>query len=167
MASSDPSPAAWRSQLKPASLNVGVGTGGSGATSPASNVSPAAQPGSATSSRFGTAPAERCAGCEERVYPMDRLQIDAHVFHKACFKCAHCKTVLRLDNFAANAGAFYCKPHFKSLFKEKGNYDEGFGRTQHKDKWTHKGDGAKSPTDAGKPNSPTKVDASTGSEAAR
>jgi len=25
-------------------------------------------------------------------------------------------------------GKFYCKPHFKQLFKLKGNYDEGFGR---------------------------------------
>ena len=31
--------------------------------------------------------------------------------------------------------------HFKQLFKMKGNYDEGFGREQHKAKWVKKEDG--------------------------
>jgi hypothetical protein len=35
----------------------------------------------------------------------------------------------------------YCKPHFKQLFKAKGNYSEGFGEEQHKMKWLNK-DGA-------------------------
>ncbi len=35
----------------------------------------------------------------------------------------------------------YCKPHFKQLFKAKGNYSEGFGEEQHKNKWLNK-DGA-------------------------
>ena len=35
----------------------------------------------------------------------------------------------------------YCKPHFKQLFKSKGNYSEGFGEEQHKMKWVNK-DGA-------------------------
>ena len=45
----------------------------------------------------------------------------------------------RLGNFAALQGQFYCKPHFKQLFKVKGNYDEGFGRPQHKKNWEDKG----------------------------
>lgn len=32
----------------------------------------------------------------------------------------------------------YCIPHFKQLFMEKGNYDEGFGLEQHKDKWANR-----------------------------
>ena len=40
-----------------------------------------------------------------------------------------------LGNYAALKGKFYCKPHFKQLFAEKGNYDEGFGDEQHKKKW--------------------------------
>jgi hypothetical protein len=39
---------------------------------------------------------------------------------------------LRLGTFAALEGIYYCKPHMKQLFKEKGNYDEGFGRAQYK-----------------------------------
>lgn len=37
--------------------------------------------------------------------------------------------------YASLHGTIYCKPHFKQLFKLKGNYDEGFGREQHKAKW--------------------------------
>jgi hypothetical protein len=43
----------------------------------------------------------------------------------------------RLGNFAALEGTYYCKTHLKQLFKEKGNYDEGFGREQHKTKWAN------------------------------
>lgn len=44
----------------------------------------------------------------------------------------------RLDNFTVRAEKLFCIPHFKQLFMEKGNYDEGFGLEQHKDKWSHK-----------------------------
>ena len=47
--------------------------------------------------------------------------------------------VFRLGNFAALQGLYYCKPHLIQIFKEKGNYDEGFGREQHKKKWTATG----------------------------
>lgn len=43
-----------------------------------------------------------------------------------------------LGSYAALHGEFYCKPHFQQLFKSKGNYDEGFGRKQHKELWVHK-----------------------------
>lgn len=42
--------------------------------------------------------------------------------------------------YAALQGKIYCKVHFKQLFKIKGNYDEGFGREQHKTKWIKKED---------------------------
>lgn len=32
----------------------------------------------------------------------------------------------------------YCTPHYKQLFKSKGNYDEGFGQKPHKDLWNNK-----------------------------
>ena len=45
-------------------------------------------------------------------------------------------TYFRLGTYAANKGEIFCKTHFKMLFKIKGNYDEGFGREQHKAKWS-------------------------------
>eukprot|EP00019_Armaparvus_languidus_P011586 CAMPEP_0168582618 /NCGR_PEP_ID=MMETSP0420-20121227/2085_1 /TAXON_ID=498008 /ORGANISM="Pessonella sp." /LENGTH=1007 /DNA_ID=CAMNT_0008617131 /DNA_START=103 /DNA_END=3126 /DNA_ORIENTATION=+ len=53
-------------------------------------------------------------------------------------------------------GVFYCKPHFKQLFKSKGNYDEGFGKEQHKTKWTADGDKKKSLKRSGKHSTSTK-----------
>lgn len=43
-----------------------------------------------------------------------------------------------VGTYAALQGIIYCKAHFKQLFKMKGNYDEGFGREQHKTKWAKK-----------------------------
>ncbi|XP_029584305.1 LIM domain-containing protein 2 isoform X1 [Salmo trutta] len=83
-------------------------------------------------------PREVCSSCEKTVYPMERLVANNLIFHSACFCCKHCNTKLSLGTFAALSGDFYCKPHFQQLFKSKGNYDEGFGRKQHKELWTSK-----------------------------
>ncbi|XP_032934914.1 LIM domain-containing protein 2 isoform X1 [Catharus ustulatus] len=81
---------------------------------------------------------EICTACQKTVYPMERLVADKSVFHSSCFCCKHCHTKLSLGSYAALHGEFYCKPHFQQLFKSKGNYDEGFGRKQHKELWVHK-----------------------------
>uniref|UniRef100_A0A4W5NC18 LIM zinc-binding domain-containing protein n=1 Tax=Hucho hucho TaxID=62062 RepID=A0A4W5NC18_9TELE len=78
---------------------------------------------------------ELCTVCRKRVYPMECLIADKHNFHKSCFRCEHCSGKLSLGNYASLHGRMYCKPHFKQLFKSKGNYDEGFGQTPHKDLW--------------------------------
>ena len=76
-----------------------------------------------------------CTQCQKKAYPMEQVVIEKQVMHKACFRCQHCHSVLRLGNFASLDGAFYCKPHFKQLFKTNGNYNEGFGTRPHKEKW--------------------------------
>uniref|UniRef100_A0A671QIL5 LIM domain containing 2 n=1 Tax=Sinocyclocheilus anshuiensis TaxID=1608454 RepID=A0A671QIL5_9TELE len=81
---------------------------------------------------------ETCASCEKTVYPMERLVANNLIFHNTCFCCKHCNTKLSLGSYAALQGEFYCKPHFQQLFKSKGNYDEGFGRKQHKELWASK-----------------------------
>lgn len=43
-----------------------------------------------------------------------------------------------LGNYASLHGRMYCKPHYKQLFKSKGNYDEGFGQKPHKEQWSNK-----------------------------
>jgi len=80
----------------------------------------------------------KCLVCQKTVYPMDKISADGKDFHKTCFRCKECHKVLSLGNYAALQGVFYCKPHFKQLFKMKGNYDEGFGREQHKTQWSPK-----------------------------
>ena len=77
----------------------------------------------------------KCGCCTKTVYAMEKLEADGSVYHKACFKCSQCTKTVGLGSYASLGGKIYCKPHFKQLFKLKGNYDEGFGSTQHKMKW--------------------------------
>lgn len=83
---------------------------------------------------------EECAVCNRVVYAMEKLEADKVVYHKTCFKCSVCNKTLSTGTYAALQGKIYCKVHFKQLFKMKGNYDEGFGREQHKTKWAKKED---------------------------
>ncbi|XP_063924844.1 F-actin-monooxygenase Mical isoform X9 [Zophobas morio] len=78
---------------------------------------------------------ETCESCNARVYPLEKISVHNHIYHKNCFKCMECNCVLRMDSYSYNQGLLYCMPHFKRLFISKGNYDTGFGLGQHKEKW--------------------------------
>ncbi len=58
---------------------------------------------------------DTCLECGKRTYPTDRLQADDKVFHKACFRCAHCNAVIKLGSYAALEGKYYCKVRVCSL----------------------------------------------------
>ncbi|XP_048834204.1 xin actin-binding repeat-containing protein 2-like isoform X4 [Brienomyrus brachyistius] len=81
---------------------------------------------------------ELCSVCRKRVYPMESLIADKQNFHKTCFRCEHCGSKLSLGNYASLHGHMFCTPHYKQLFKSKGNYDEGFGQKPHKELWNSK-----------------------------
>ncbi|KAG9340858.1 hypothetical protein JZ751_020051 [Albula glossodonta] len=98
-----------------------------------------------------------CQVCRMRVYPMESLIADKQNFHKSCFRCEHCSSKLSLGNYASLHGRMYCKPHFKQLFKSKGNYDEGFGQKPHKELWSSKNQ-KHSPEKATLNTSPEKAD---------
>ncbi|XP_035214564.1 xin actin-binding repeat-containing protein 2-like isoform X2 [Stegodyphus dumicola] len=76
-----------------------------------------------------------CSICGKKVYPMEKMETSGMRLHKNCFRCAHCCCMLRLENYTKSGRRLYCTPHFKQLFISRGNYDEGFGREQHKEKW--------------------------------
>eukprot|EP01113_Clastostelium_recurvatum_P016714 TRINITY_DN1964_c0_g1_i1.p1 TRINITY_DN1964_c0_g1~~TRINITY_DN1964_c0_g1_i1.p1 ORF type:complete len:253 (+),score=50.83 TRINITY_DN1964_c0_g1_i1:129-887(+) len=78
---------------------------------------------------------EKCVRCSKTVYALERLEMEGKIFHKACFRCAHCDSVIKAGNCAALDSKFYCKPHFKQLFALKGNYNEGFGTEKLVTKW--------------------------------
>ncbi|XP_061112326.1 uncharacterized protein LOC133137924 [Conger conger] len=69
---------------------------------------------------------------------MEKMVADKLILHYNCFCCKHCNKKLRIQNYAALYGEFYCMFHYQQLFKRKGNYDEGFGHIQHKDRWLPK-----------------------------
>jgi len=81
---------------------------------------------------------ENCAACEKRVYVMEKVEAGGKTYHKTCFRCSQCKSLLRMDTFTSNKGVLFCTPHFKQLFKIKGNYDEGFGHETHRQAFERK-----------------------------
>lgn len=78
---------------------------------------------------------EKCEECGKSVYATERLAADGKTYHKTCMRCTHCDKVLGLGNYASLEGKLYCKPHFKQLFKLKGNYASGFGVKTPKERW--------------------------------
>jgi len=66
--------------------------------------------------------AKNCATCGKGVYPLEAVVALDKSYHKQCFRCKHCDTVISLKNFSAIEGEPYCKPHYIELFKQKGNY---------------------------------------------
>ncbi|CAL5372567.1 unnamed protein product [Camellia sinensis] len=69
---------------------------------------------------------QKCKACEKTVYLVDQLTADNKVYHKACFRCHHCKGTLKLSNYCSFEGVLYCKPHFNQLFKMTGSLDKSF-----------------------------------------
>ena len=39
---------------------------------------------------------QKCMACDKTVYLVDKLTADNRVFHKACFRCYHCKGTLKV-----------------------------------------------------------------------
>ncbi|WCJ36040.1 GATA type zinc finger transcription factor family protein [Euphorbia peplus] len=72
---------------------------------------------------------QKCKACDKTVYLVDQLTADNKVFHKACFRCHHCKGTLKLSNYSSFEGVLYCKPHFDQLFKMTGSLDKSFQGT--------------------------------------
>ncbi|MCO5577631.1 hypothetical protein L7F22_031462 [Adiantum nelumboides] len=69
---------------------------------------------------------QKCKACGKTVYVVDQLSADGAVFHKACFRCHHCKGTLKLSNYSSYDGTLYCKAHFDQLFKRTGSLDKSF-----------------------------------------
>ncbi|MEQ2294525.1 hypothetical protein AMECASPLE_004832 [Ameca splendens] len=88
--------------------------------------------------QFQPASREMCSACMKPVYQMEKITADKYIFHKTCFCCKECKKKLSMQNYTPLNGKFYCIFHYQQLFKRKGNYDEGFGHTQHKNRWLFK-----------------------------
>ncbi|XP_057963837.1 LIM domain-containing protein WLIM1-like [Malania oleifera] len=72
---------------------------------------------------------QKCMACQKTVYLVDRLTADNRIFHKACFRCHHCRGTLKLGNFNSFEGVLYCRPHFDQLFKRTGSLDKSFEGT--------------------------------------
>ncbi|GAB2223752.1 hypothetical protein Drorol1_Dr00004492 [Drosera rotundifolia] len=69
---------------------------------------------------------QKCNACEKTVYLVDQLTTDGIVYHTSCFRCHHCKRILKMSNFSSFEGVPYCKPHFDQLFKRTGSLQKSF-----------------------------------------
>ncbi|KAH9616041.1 hypothetical protein KSS87_011988 [Heliosperma pusillum] len=87
---------------------------------------------------------QKCKACDKTVYLVDELTADTKVYHRACFRCHHCKSTLKihnpsyaliasdcvlflqLHNYSSFEGVLYCKPHFDQLFKMTGSLTKSF-----------------------------------------
>ncbi|XP_062260397.1 uncharacterized protein LOC133968413 [Platichthys flesus] len=92
-----------------------------------------------------------CSACLTPVYPMEKMVANKLILHNMCFCCKHCQKKLSVHNYSSLYGEFYCVTHFQQLFKRKGNYDEGFGHKQHKDRWIQKNKGIDEPNNLSTP----------------
>ncbi|KAM0012448.1 Pollen-specific protein SF3 [Helianthus debilis subsp. tardiflorus] len=76
-----------------------------------------------------TGTTQKCTVCEKTVYLVDKLVANQRVYHKACFRCHHCNSTLKLSNFNSFDGVVYCRHHFDQLFKRTGSLEKSFDGT--------------------------------------
>lgn len=60
---------------------------------------------------------EICHFCKQKVYLMEKISTEGLILHRACLKCHHCHTSLRLGGYAFDRddpdGHFYCTQHYR------------------------------------------------------
>jgi hypothetical protein len=44
---------------------------------------------------------QKCMACDKTVYLVDKLTADGRIYHKACFRCHHCRNTLKVYNMCA------------------------------------------------------------------
>uniref|UniRef100_M1APS3 Transcription factor LIM n=1 Tax=Solanum tuberosum TaxID=4113 RepID=M1APS3_SOLTU len=42
---------------------------------------------------------QKCMACDKTVYLVDKLTADNRIYHKACFRCHHCKGTLKVSSY--------------------------------------------------------------------
>lgn len=68
----------------------------------------------------GTMGMEVCDACGERVFLMERLSVEGHIFHRACFKCYTCHCLLKPGSYEhdSKGDMFYCRPHYREALRQ-------------------------------------------------
>lgn len=64
----------------------------------------------------------KCKVCEKTAYPLESIMYDNMTWHKSCFRCLSCQSVVALKRVALIQGNLYCKTCFMRMFTEKGTY---------------------------------------------
>ena len=63
--------------------------------------------------------AEKCEGCGERVFLLERISVENHVFHRSCLKCCQCNRLLNTGDYFHDqpSDKFYCKVDYRNLVR--------------------------------------------------
>lgn len=64
----------------------------------------------------------KCKVCDKTAYPLESIMYDNMTWHKSCFRCLSCQSVVALKRVALIQGNLYCKTCFMRMFTEKGTY---------------------------------------------
>jgi transposase-like protein len=59
----------------------------------------------------------KCTACDKTVYLVDKLTADNRVYHKACFRCHHCKGTLKVKSTAVHSSLLLQSPVHLSVKK--------------------------------------------------
>ena len=72
------------------------------------------------SAKRGSMGSENCDACGERVFLMERLAVEGHIFHRPCFKCFTCKCLLKPGSyeFDSKGAMFYCQAHYREAIRQ-------------------------------------------------
>ena len=75
---------------------------------------------SRNSAKRGSMGMENCDACGQRVFLMERLSVEGHVFHRSCFKCFTCKCLLKPGSYEhdSKGDLFYCRPHYREAIRQ-------------------------------------------------
>lgn len=58
---------------------------------------------------------QKCMACDKTVYLVDKLTADNRVYHKACFRCHHCKGTLKVWAFKNSCTISLCMICFELM----------------------------------------------------
>ena len=63
--------------------------------------------------------AEKCEGCGKRVFLLERISVENHVFHRSCLKCSQCNCLLNTGDYFHDqlSDKFYCKVDYRNLVR--------------------------------------------------
>ena len=63
---------------------------------------------------------EICEGCKKRVFLMQRINVEGHVFHRSCFSCCRCSKTLQTGAYEYDdlGDKFYCSPHYREYLRQ-------------------------------------------------
>ncbi|XP_076323186.1 uncharacterized protein LOC143232051 isoform X1 [Tachypleus tridentatus] len=79
------------------------------------NIKAKEKPKPTTKKFVGSGTGESCDICQRRLYPVEKIELGGLIVHQNCFRCAHCNSALRLENYSTSGGKIYCNQHFKLL----------------------------------------------------